>query len=314
MIFLSKQKRTVLLFHRVSPVRDAMWDPMDPALFEDILGYVEKKFNTLPLNELLFEPPSHSSRPLAAITFDDGYRDFMDHSMPLLKKYSLPADMFIVTECVDNNLPTWTYVIDHLFENTNKLQLDHFNFHSLAESYRQIKWVNIEERIHYGKRFKQQLKWIPSQERNDIIEKLMQNFNDVQRPHGMMMTWEDVKQVNAAGFGIGSHSVTHETLATIEDDGALMNELQNSKKIIKDKTGIDPRVFSYPCGDYDERVKKFTKEAGYEAGLAVDQKLYSPSKDDLYEVPRIELYNESWIKSRARINGTISFIEKILQR
>jgi peptidoglycan/xylan/chitin deacetylase (PgdA/CDA1 family) len=291
-----------------------MWDPMSPALFEDILSYVQKKFNTLSLNELLFEPPEHSSKPLAAITFDDGYRDFMDHSVPLLKKYSMPADMFIVTDCVEKNMPTWTYVIDHLIEKTSKLKLENFNFHSLADEYRQEKWENDEERIHFGKRFKQQLKWIPSHERNDIIENLELNFNDVQSPHGMMMTWDDIRQASAAGIGIGSHSVTHETLATIEDDAMLVNELQNSKKIIKDKTGIDPQVFSYPCGNYDDRVKKFTKNAGYKAGLAVDQKLYLPSRDDLYEVPRIELYNESWIKSRARINGTISFIEKILQR
>src|SRR5438067_13192415 len=115
MIFLSKQNSAVLLFHRVTPVRDKMWDPMDPVFFDNTLLYVQKNFHTLPLNELLFDVPRHSSKPLAALTFDDGYKDFIDYSIPILNKYSMPASMFVVADCIENNTPTWTYVIDYVF-------------------------------------------------------------------------------------------------------------------------------------------------------------------------------------------------------
>ena len=296
------------------PVRNKMWDPMDPALFEDILKYVQKKFNTLPLNELLFNPPLHSSKPLAAITFDDGYKDFIDYSIPLLNKYSLPASMFVVTDCIEKNFPTWTYIIDYVFEQTKKLQLKDFSFPTLNKEFQKTKWVNNEERISYGKIFKQYLKGIPASVRSAVIENLLSNFDDVSGSEGMMLTWNDIRQIKNAGFDVGSHSVTHTTLATVEDDNELKYELQESKNQLKEKAGIDPNIFSYPCGSYNERVKQFTKNAGYKAGLAVDRQLHNPAKNDLFEVPRIELYNESWIKSKSRINGTISFIEKILGR
>lgn len=313
MIFFSKPASIILLFHRVNPYRDKMWDPMDIELFENTLKYVQRKFHTIPLNELLFDTPAQSSKPLAAITFDDGYHDFSDYSMPLLQKFNLPATLFVVTNCIENNTPTWTYLVDYLFENTYKLQLANFKFPDLPVEFQNVKWLNKDQRMDYGKRIKQYLKWIPSAKRQVIIRSLVDNFNDVKKPDGMMLTWKELNEIKAAGIEIGSHSITHSTLASVEDENELKQEVELSAKILKEKLGVISPVFSYPCGSYNERVKAFTKNAGYKAGLAVNGRLYNPSKDDLFEVPRIELYNQSWIKTKMRMNGTVSFIEKILK-
>ncbi len=314
MIFFSKQNSIVLLFHRVTPFRDKMWDPMDVRLFEKTAKFVQKKFNTITLNELLFDPPAYSAKPLAAITFDDGYHDFIDYSLPLLKKYHLPASLFVVTDCIEENTPTWTYKVDYLFENSKKLQLDNFNFPELPIEFKTPKWKNNENRIIYGKRLKQYIKWIPSHKRNAIIKNLLLNFNDVKSPEGMMLSWKELNEIKGAGIEIGSHSVSHATLASIEDKNELKQELDFSAKILKEKVGAISPVFSYPCGSYNETVKNFTRDAGYKAALAVNGRLCNPSRKDLFEIPRIELYNQSWIKTKLRMNGTISFVEKILKR
>lgn len=314
MLFYSKQTAVVLLLHRVLPVRDTMWDPMDPALFEQTLQYVQKKFHTIPLNELLFDKPARGTKPFAAITFDDGYRDFIDYSIPLLKKYQLPASMFVTTDCIDKNLPTWTYVLDYAFEHSNILSLKDFDHSALPETFHNSNWQSNSERIAYGKKIKQHLKWVPAAVRKKAIDTIISSLHDVELPGGMMMSWEDVQQIYTAGYDVGPHSVSHPTLATIEDDAELDHELVYAGQRLKEKTGIDATVFSYPCGSYDDRVKQHTLKAGYKAGLAVDRQLYQPATDDLLAVPRIELYNESWKKVQLRMNGTISFIEKIIKR
>jgi peptidoglycan/xylan/chitin deacetylase (PgdA/CDA1 family) len=314
MLFYSKQTAVVLLLHRVLPQRDTMWDPMDPALFEQVLQYVQRRFNTIPLEELLFDKPATGTKPFAAITFDDGYSDFISHSIPLLKKYNLPASMFVTTECIDKNIPTWTYVLDYLFENTKQLALKDFDATGLPEKFAVAKWQSNKDRIVYGKIIKQQLKWVPASVRNKTIDTVITSFDDVQLPNGMMMTWEDVKQINTAGYTVGSHSVSHPTLATIENDEELDYELQHAATQLKEKAGISSSVFSYPCGSYDSRVEEHTRKAGYKAGLAVDRQLYQPKQDGIFAVPRIELYNEHWQKSKMRMNGTISFIEKIIKK
>ncbi len=314
MLFYSKQTAVVLLLHRVLPQRDTMWDPMDPTLFEQVLKYVQRNFSTIPLEELLFDKPPTSTKPFAAITFDDGYSDFISHSIPLLKKYNLPASMFVTTECIDKNIPTWTYVLDYLFENTKRLSLKDFDTAGLPEKFADAKWQSGQARIVYGKIIKQQLKWVPAAIRKKTINTVINSFDDVQLPNGMMMNWEEVKQIHAAGYTVGSHSVSHPTLATIEDDEELDYELQYAAIQLKENTGISSSVFSYPCGSYDSRVEEHTRKAGYKAGLAVDRQLYKAKEDSIFAVPRIELYNEHWQKSKMRINGTISFIEKIVKK
>ncbi len=313
MIFYSKHTALVLLLHRVLPVRDAMWDPMDPKLFERTLQYVQKHFHVIALQELLFHRPAVSSKPLAAITFDDGYRDFIDYSIPLLKKYNIPASMFVTTDCIENNLPTWTYLLDTVFEKSGILCFSDFDASALPAEYSKTNWGSAAERIAYGKKIKQHLKWIPSLQRKKIINAILKNLYDVTLPVGMMMGWDEVRQAQAAGYEIGAHSVSHPTLATLEDDVELDYELNYSAQQLHEKAGIEKSVFSYPCGSYDERVMAHTQRAGYKAGLAVDRKLYEPMKDNIYAVPRIELYNESWLKAGMRMNGTISFIEKFIK-
>jgi peptidoglycan/xylan/chitin deacetylase (PgdA/CDA1 family) len=314
MILYSKHKKAVLLFHRILPERDLLWDPIDPALFAQSLRYITKKFHIVSLNELLFEPETYSSKPKLALTFDDGYRDFIDYAIPLLDKWKLTASMFIVTDCIDSGLPTWTYIIDYLFTNSQKLEWTNYDVDELPEEYRKVNWNTKDEKIGYCRKFKQYLKWIPSISRDSIIKSLLLNFNDIESPGNMMMSWDEVKQIHNGGFQIGSHSVTHPTLATIADEGIIGFELNYSAKRIKEKTGIETEIFSYPIGSYDNRVKKLTKAAGYKAALAVNYKMYDPTIHDLFEVPRIELYSESWLKTRMRINGSASYIQQLLKK
>ena len=230
MLFYSKQDKAVLLFHRILPERDPLWDPIDPSLFKTTLDFIRKKFHIVSLNEILFEKNDYSSKPFAALTFDDGYRDFIDYAIPMLDKVKMKASMFVVTDCIDNNMPTWTYIIDYIFTNSVKMEWTNFNTTELPEEYRKTKWDSKEEKMGYCKKFKQHLKWIAASERDNIIKSLVENFSDTTYPHNMMMSWNDLRQIYSGGFGIGSHSVTHPTLATIKDDDIIKNELKQSAK------------------------------------------------------------------------------------
>ena len=43
---------------------------------------------------------SRSTDPVAAVTFDDGYRDVYEHAVPVLKRKGIPAAVFVVTDLV----------------------------------------------------------------------------------------------------------------------------------------------------------------------------------------------------------------------
>ncbi len=73
-----------------------------------------------------------------------------------------------------------------------------------------------------------------------------------------MMNWEHVKTLKQEGHLIGSHTAGHSALAGL-DAKSCEKELAESKKMIKEKSGIYTEIFSYPYGDksaYTEPNKK----------------------------------------------------------
>lgn len=312
MISWNRNKTSILLFHRVSPIKDIMWQPMDPVLFEQILIYAKRKFHIVPLNDLIFKRNKKSSKPFAAITFDDGYSDFLHFAAPILKKHNIPSTLFVVTDCIDKNIPTWTYLSDHYFLSTNKLNitLTH-DFKNLPSRFQISSWENKMDRIKYGKEIKQFLKGIPFDLRNNILQSFIESFNDVKPPFDLMLSWDDLRDLQSNGVEVGAHSVHHPTLATVESDKELKYELEHSKKRIQLELDEVSPVFSYPCGSFDERVKKFTEQAGFRAALAVKGKTWQKKEIDLFEIPRIELYNESMFKTKMRISGNLNLLKKI---
>lgn len=306
-------KIKIFLFHRVSPIRDPLWNPMTPKLFEQIINYLNQKYEIVPLEKtLLDEFHPIGKKALCAITFDDGYKDFVDYAFPILIKYKSPSSMYIVTDCVENNIPPWTYIINHLFINTSHLSLDLYS-KALSPKLQKTKWKNQKERLHYAKKLSPFLKQLNNQERKLIYDQILTNFNDVDMPEGMMMDWNDVRYVSQNGCEIGSHTITHPLLAKKINAGEISRELVESGKIIERQIGKFPIVISYPFGNYNESIKKNALHSGYKFGITVNHNVYDSQVNDLFEIPRAELYSEPFFKSKLRINGIINKISNVLR-
>src|SRR5207244_10396360 len=52
------------------------------------------------------------TKPMAAVTFDDGYRDVYERAFPLLQRKGIPAAVFVVTDLVGTRHPQ---ICDHLY-------------------------------------------------------------------------------------------------------------------------------------------------------------------------------------------------------
>ncbi|MCX6377310.1 MAG: polysaccharide deacetylase family protein, partial [Armatimonadetes bacterium] len=74
---------------------------------------------------------------------------------------------------------------------------------------------------------------------------------------------DDVRELSAAGFEIGSHGMTHAHLTELSD-AELKTEVAESKRVLEDFIGAPVTGFSYPYGEWDARVRDAVMEAGYE--------------------------------------------------
>ena len=83
--------------------------------------------------------------------------------------------------------------------------------------------------------------------------------------------WAELERAAARGFAIGSHSVSHRSLAGA-NDGAVADELGASKEAIEKRLGTC-RHFAYPFGSHSDATVAAVQRAGYatacttEAGL-----------------------------------------------
>lgn len=298
------------LFHRVNPARDYLWDPMDPVLFEKCIKHITKNFEVVLFEDYILDTGIESGNKIASIMFDDGYEDNYLYAAPILNKCHCKASFYVVTNSIDKNWPVWTYMIDYLFQNTNRTTIN-LDFPFLPETLRVDKINNRSERISYIRNLKPLLKKISKDQCEMVINEIVKAYSDVPVP-GEMMNWDQIRQLKADGHYIGSHTVTHPVLGMMEEHKAIKDELFLSGQRIKDELGYFPLSISYPVGSYTSITKKIAKEAGYKIGLAVNQKVYNPNRDDLFEVPRMELYNESWWKTKLRISNKIEKIRNLI--
>ncbi|MBL7930665.1 MAG: polysaccharide deacetylase family protein [Bacteroidia bacterium] len=296
------------LFHRISPDRDPLWDPMDPDLFSKCLRHISENYDVITIEDL---PHAKLHEQTATISFDDGYKDNIEVALPILEKYRVKASFYVATDCIDNQTPTWTYYLEHLFKNTQKPELN-IDFEYLPEGMRVKQLQDYNSRIAYVKKLKPLLKNLTLAQRREVVLHVSGIYNDVEKPN-VMMTWEDLKKLRQLGHQVGSHTKSHTMLGHLSDETRLIEELKGSRDRIFEMLGENPKTISYPNGSYNQRVTELSKEYGYLSGLAVKQDVYIPGRDSIFEIPRIELYNEPWWKTKLRISNSLERIKKVLR-
>ncbi len=75
-------------------------------------------------------------------------------------------------------------------------------------------------------------------------------LDGTQKPYGMnYMNWDDVRDLKKSGFGVGSHTVTHRSLGTLNTQ-EIEQELRDSYNRLVSELHTTPDGLSYPYGTY----------------------------------------------------------------
>ena len=75
----------------------------DKEYFLKQIKYIADHYNVISINELISGLKNESVIPgnSVVITFDDGYRDVHDIALPILKKFKLPATVFVTAGSIE---------------------------------------------------------------------------------------------------------------------------------------------------------------------------------------------------------------------
>lgn len=101
-------------------------------------------------------------------------------------------------------------------------------------------------------------------------------YQDYLNAGGRSLDLDELKELMSNGGEIGCHSVTHTNMADkAERDPAayreyLQVELGQSKRFLKEVTGVESKVFAYPFGKYNDQAIEVAEDFGYEALFTVN--------------------------------------------
>ncbi len=106
---------------------------------------------------------------------------------------------------------------------------------------------------------------------------------DSDRTDASTLSWPELDALARHGWEIGSHTVTHPDL-TMLSDGALSDELRDSKSRIETELRRPCTSLAYPFGVATAREAACALDAGYAVAFTAGRR-YEPA--DVYRFPRV---------------------------
>jgi peptidoglycan/xylan/chitin deacetylase (PgdA/CDA1 family) len=108
----------------------------------------------------------------------------------------------------------------------------------------------------------------------------------IERKQKSTLSWSQVRELDAAGVEIGSHSFSHPWLTRLSDD-ELEREVADSRRLLEDKLGKAVTSFAYPYGDYNARVIDAVRKSGYRCAFST-RHIYVSNDMNRFTIPRFE--------------------------
>ena len=265
---------SILTFHRFAespgpqPFDDGVID-VTPAGFERQVLDLKKHFSLIGTDELCeFAKGASLPKNPVAITFDDGYACVYKHALPILRRHGCKAIVFVATSFITNRSTHWWDRVAYILKKSDRrhLLLEYpFPIHlDLAEKSTGIERVLRLIKAHPGLDLHRLLDELATLAGVSFTREMDRAFADE-----LLMSWDQIRDLRAAGIDVESHTRTHRVLATLSP-GALELELGGSRDDLRRELGEAPRALAYPVGNpiaRDSRIRTALVRAGYVVGL-----------------------------------------------
>ena len=301
----------ILTYHRVVPESLVREEHIQPGMyvldraFEDHMAYLKKQFTILPIERLVEMRQTgrlEQGRSYCAVTFDDGWRDNYQYAFPLLKKYGVPATVFLATDYIGTANWFWPDRLAWLIGQARGNRTEDAAQEAINTVIREIPEIGVETTNRWLARCNAKsrldadtlIEWCKDLDPQLIarfVERLGRALRIDPPQKRLLLNWDEVREMASHGITFGSHSCTHRIMTKVSLLEAE-RELTGSWQAMLQQ-GIKPApVFCFPNGNCNQELKNSARKSGYLAAVGCTTGLVGDGSDDLFDLKRIGFHQD----------------------
>jgi peptidoglycan/xylan/chitin deacetylase (PgdA/CDA1 family) len=283
-------KFLILCYHRVGSGGVPLYSELAPERFEAQMRFVKKNYPIVSLEEVCrgLEEPGRADSGVA-ITFDDGYRDVFTYAFPILRKYDIPATVYLIADAMETGQVAWYDRIFLTFQvlPSGRLELE-------LDRLRSFDLTSVQRRFRAALEVVTCLRTLPNQHRKQCCADLERRVKLPQDElAGRILSWDQVQAMQRAGISFGSHTVSHPAVSQLTR-AEMETELAGSKRFLEGKLGRAVQDFAFPFGhlaDCGTQAAAALARFGYRSAVTTVPGVNSPG-EDLFALRRVQIYEE----------------------
>ncbi len=236
------QDLRIIYYHHIQPEPAGNSSAVSLNKFKWQIAFLRRKYEIISLSQAIqLNQEGQSLKGKMCITFDDGFVSFYQHALPVLKQYHLPATVFLISSCVNNQQLMWRNKLDLI----SKQRSQHLQnaILSLCENY------HLE--LPQNNLMQWSLNW-PMAQKDDFCTFLweytrMPDIHQYLSDHPVYMNTDQIHDAMNQNIEFGSHTRSHPVCSKLTDV-ELSEEVEGSLSELSILLNQPIALFSYPFG------------------------------------------------------------------
>jgi peptidoglycan/xylan/chitin deacetylase (PgdA/CDA1 family) len=286
----------ILTFHHVRPLRERDFAPnrlleITPEFLDRTLSMLrDKGFEIVALDEVPVRlAAGQGGPPFAALTFDDGYRDNVEHALPVLRRHGAPWTLFVTTEFAQGRGRLWWLELEEAIARLDHVRLPFdggvIEFPAGSAQEKRAAFDALYGTLRAG----------PEDRLRAAIALLTEQagLDPDALCRDLCLTFEEVAALSRApGVTIGAHTLSHPMLAK-HDEATARREVVKGKRVLEERLGMPVRHLAFPVGDRGSagpREFRLAAEAGFATAVTTRPgHLFPAHRERLHALPRVSV-------------------------
>lgn len=269
-----------LVYHAVGesdgPAARYLVPPLAPRRLHEQVQHLKRRYQLVPASELLSAARTRKrgERFPVAITFDDDLRTHMTVAAPILTSLDVPSATFFLTGASLSEPFTfwWERLQRAIDEGIDLEPLLPPSMRAVPDS------PSADPQPPAIRRLAEEIRRLAPEERDVVARKLLAQLGS--EPEDAGLREADVRSLVAQGFDVGFHTLRHDSLPPLDDEG-LHRAMTNGRQQLAAVVGKRLSMIAYPHGRANRRVARAAAAAGYAVGFTTEQAAIASATDPL---------------------------------